>query len=64
MARRRVPDPPVGESPLPVGLRRENVTVESFVSWDEQPLPEYGGEDPRFCTITWLGTVMIMKPEN
>lgn len=48
MARRRHPEPPVSESALPVGLRRENVTVESFVSWEEQPLSEYGGEDPPY----------------
>ncbi len=42
MARRRRPEPPVSEAALPGGLRRENVTVESFVSWDEQSLLEYG----------------------
>ncbi|MGH3869143.1 MAG: hypothetical protein ACRDQ4_24120 [Pseudonocardiaceae bacterium] len=42
----------MSEAALPVGLRRENVTVESFMSRDEQPLPKYGDEDPRFCTIT------------
>lgn len=38
----------MSESALPVGLRRENVNIESFVSWDEQPLPKYGGEDPPY----------------
>lgn len=39
MARRKRLEPPPLESPLPPWLRRENVTVETFVSWDERPDP-------------------------
>jgi hypothetical protein len=37
VARRKRLDPPPLDSPLPSELRRGNVTVETFVGWDEQP---------------------------
>jgi hypothetical protein len=48
MARRRRSEPPPRESPLPFKLRPENVVVEDFVSPDEQPPPDWTGENPPF----------------
>jgi hypothetical protein len=48
MARRRRPEPPPSESPLPFKLRPENVVVEDFVSPDEQPPADWTGENPPY----------------
>ena len=47
MARRKRAEPPPLPSPLPWGLRRENVTVETFVPTGEQPRSLYGSNEPR-----------------
>jgi hypothetical protein len=45
MARRRRPELPPSESPLPFWLRPENVVVEDFVEPEEQPPADWIGDD-------------------
>ena len=48
VARRRPVERPSRDWPLPPELRRENVTVASFVPWHEQPTVLPAGEDPPY----------------
>jgi hypothetical protein len=47
VARRKRLEPPTSDSPLPPELRRQNVTVETFVSWDERP-DKWCTDDPPY----------------